>query len=63
MVGPAIRELRQAVKLDLRTLAARVGVSHTAAWAWESGVRRPTGPHLSALLRVLADEAKGAKDG
>lgn len=51
--GTRIKELRNARKLSLRTLAAELGVSHTAVADWEKGKSQPNKENVNALANVF----------
>lgn len=52
--GARLRALREAVGLNQTELAARVGVSHTAIQAYESGTIAPSTMVLGKLAHALS---------
>jgi transcriptional regulator with XRE-family HTH domain len=51
------RQIRERADVSLRDVAAAVGVSHAAVFAWEQGSRPRDPEHLQAYARLLRELA------
>lgn len=61
-MGERLVKAREAAGMSQRALAERVGVSYGAIAMYELGQRRPRGPVLVAMARVLGVAAEDLID-
>jgi DNA-binding transcriptional regulator YiaG len=49
------RAIRQEAGVTIRRVAQELGVHEVTVARWESGTRRPTGPHLAAYMALIRE--------
>jgi len=47
------RAIRLAAGVSITQVAQEIGVTRQAVHFWETGIRRPSGPHLVAYVEIL----------